>query len=64
MEKQLNTNNALIKYANGGAAAFKAYGAKANTLNGLIQQQSLFQAKLANDFERSKTATGALTDQS
>ncbi|PRT63914.1 phage tail tape measure protein [Streptococcus anginosus] len=64
MEKQLNTNNALIKYANGGAAAFKAYGAKANTLNSLIQQQSLFQAKLANDFERSKTATGALTDQS
>lgn len=64
MEKQLNTNNALIKYANGGGAAFKAYGAKANTLNGLIQQQSLFQAKLANDFERSKTATGALTDQS
>lgn len=64
MEKQLNTNNALIKYANGGAAAFKAYGAKANTLNGLIQQQSLFQAKLANDFERSKTETGALTDQS
>lgn len=63
-DRQLRTSDAHIKYAKNGAEAFRAYGDKINTLKGAIQQQSLYQNKLAQDFERSKTATGELTDQS